>query len=1011
MSIFTPKGHYDNQEIRKRLRKVQLPKGKKLSEDGIDDIIQQFWLRDLYNSFISDPIYYRYLEEFLKKKGLEEFSRLSFYRYLFDRLLPSSKLKALKPFSLIFELLHRNDLEITEVRKILKDKQFSSLRLVDLIKAYLVKIEKGKIIWIHHTLTEYLTSELILTSDKPIDEFKRYAFIKLSKDDIALKPSWYGVLRFLMGSKESNLIFKWLIYEIQKNNNILDDTLAEIIVSIDSTKLSPSIKSSIFETIYGIYRERKLWLSYLTRSSLYKFFDPRFKDLLKNDLRETKDETETYVRRGNAVSVFEGVAKNYPKLFSEKETQFWKEELIKFAKDKNVNGVLQRHSLSALAIFKEPDIIPKVASSLDSSDNLIKEAFIKLSLETDPNNPIIIDQIALGLNKGVSIYGRHALYEITSPEAIKYLIENHFLKDKELLKRFLDKESIFNRDEEKGDDQLLKNLLKALEIDPKFLELYKKLLIEASNLAAKHYYDKSYFLSQLAKIILTKDEDLIFELLDIIKSKATENEKWHLLYSYKQLFADIVEPDNLEKFSSIVKGIYPKNDVVLQYVVGYSNRTRGAIGKKIWLIAKNKKLLSEQFFNPGPEFDYEAKRNKEIYEEFKKHLEPAPKEFMTDVFSRYAENSKIINRLAKKEEINRLKYLALDEGIKKIDPSKFIVRINRDKEGGGKKFTWSSQAQYFGDIIRVLKILKPTVLSNADIRSKIINFIPYAFSDDLGLILEVVPKIEDKDLEWVNEKLLDRDKDHRYLIPDSYIYLVSQYIKKGFSLPTSVKVLRSFSEDSKIEESVRIFALKTLGGLLSKTEANYKYFKNLFDQSKDKEASYEIKVMELANSILISLFKDEVAINWRFEQIKNKQGSFDSKSKFSFHSVGPFEDELDSLSFAKPLIELGDEKYLKKFLGLLQFSIENTIEKGKEYWEYTNYIWRIVFAYLERLKVHNSFEPLLEVEAWVSKYNVKGEGNWLKARLFQTRLDYINDLGRINAVERAFSLVREVDSP
>ncbi len=1008
MSIFTPKGHLDNKEIRKRLLNIRYPQNKKLSEKVVDDIVQKFWLRDIYNSLISDPVFYNILEEYLTKNYLTSFSRPEFYNFFFKKIASNDQLISLKKLALVFELLHSDRTSLNEFNGILTNTEFKPLTLKWLIENHLVKEEKNQVIWIHHTLTEFLTAEVVLVNSKPIEVFKRLAFISLDKSDNALKPSWYGVLRFLIENQQS-LILDWLVKQIKINNKIIDDDLADIITSIDPDSLSPSLKSAIFETIYAIYRERKLWLSYLTRSNLYKFFNPKFhKSILENDLKETKDETETYVKRGNVVAIFEGIFRNNPELFSSKEVKIWRTTIIKFANDPNKNGVLQRHSLSALGVFKDPTIIPEVSKSLDSGDNLIQEAFIQLCLETDPNSPKIIDQIVVGLKKGISIYGRHALYSITSPQAIRYLIENHFLKDEDLLKRFLDKESIFNSRDEKADDQLLQNIKNALNNEPGLLSLLKKLLIGASNLAAHNYFDNSYFLSQLGLIVLSKDKNLIFDILADIQSKPNDFDKWHLFNNYKQLFADIIQPEDLEKFMSLAK-IFTRNEGVISFVVGYAKRNRGLLGLKIWNIAKEKHLLSDQFFNPTPETDYVAQRNQKIYEEFKNHLEPAPKKYIPDVFSLYAANPDVLNNLATKKEMDRLLYLVVDEGIKKIDPSKFIVRISKRSEGSGGQFTWSSQAQYFGDIIRVVKLLKPILLE--DYSQNIINFIPYAFSDDLGLILEVIPRISDADLKWVNQAYRDEEHDQRYLIPSTYTYLIDQYLERGCHLKSSVKVLRSFLDDQKIEESTRLSALKTLGKLLKPVKANYDYFDWLFKRAKQKDENYASKVREISNDILITVYKDQNAIDWRFDQIKQRIGPFDSKSKLAVHSVGPFENELDTLAFATPLINLQDPKYLDKFLGLLKFSVEKSVKKGKEYWEYTNYVWRIVFAYLEKLKSKGSFESLLKAEKWILKYGNQGESNWLKARLFQTRLDYLNDLGRVKSIDSALTLLKEVEVP
>jgi hypothetical protein len=146
--------------------------------------------------------------------------------------------------------------------------------------------------------------------------------------------------------------------------------------------------------------------------------------------------------------------------------------------------------------------------------------------------------------------------------------------------------------------------------------------------------------------------------------------------------------------------------------------------------------------------------------------------------------------------------------------------------------------------------------------------------------------------------------------------------------------------------------------------------------------------------LLIEVFRDESAIQWRFNQIKARVMPFDKRSEFEAHSVGSLEAELDGLGFAKPLISLGETKYLPLFLSLLDFSIEviKTDNDGQK-WPYGNYLWKIVTAYVSNLKTLGSFNPLFELQKWFEEKSPKGEARWLLQRLVQLRKEYVNYLG------------------
>ena len=159
-------------------------------------------------------------------------------------------------------------------------------------------------------------------------------------------------------------------------------------------------------------------------------------------------------------------------------------------------------------------------------------------------------------------------------------------------------------------------------------------------------------------------------------------------------------------------------------------------------------------------------------------------------------------------------------------------------------------------------------------------------------------------------------------------------------------------------------------------------------------------IFQIANALLITIYKDETAINWRFNQIKKPLKFNQRNVEGVVHSVGPEEQELDSLAFANPLLDLRDEKYLNRFFELLNYSFKilkqkKTEEEKKNYWSYINYIWRIVIVFVENLKEKNSFKPLSSLEKYVSKYSDYENSNWLMSRIRELRKTYIDSIGKI----------------
>ena len=167
------KDRLDNSEIRKELEKPLFPLELKLRKKRIDDIVQQFWFYDYYNSLISFPPYLKYLKRFLLIEGNKKFTRSEFYRFFLEKIIikTNKKLKILQKIAAVMELMQINDLPIKDFKKLLKKLNITwgKLEIENLLKENLLKFfqEENKpksIGFYHHTIQEYLTASFILTT-------------------------------------------------------------------------------------------------------------------------------------------------------------------------------------------------------------------------------------------------------------------------------------------------------------------------------------------------------------------------------------------------------------------------------------------------------------------------------------------------------------------------------------------------------------------------------------------------------------------------------------------------------------------------------------------------------------------------------------------------------------------------------------------------------------------------------------------------------------------------------
>ena len=987
-------GKLDNQEIRKKLESY------KYSSSVIDSIIEQFWFHDFYNSFVSDEVYLKHLLDYLDKNKPKAFNRYDSYRYFFDTIVKIKAVRfALQQVALVFEKIQSDAVPPQKFIEILEGVnpptriRYALPTWVE--KSHLARVRERDnqtlFIWGHHTITEFLTAEYLLEQKNPIAEFEKLAILN-QEGIIAFKPSWSGVLRFLLESSRGKETLGWLVGFLEKHADNIDDNLSELLTLVDVV-LTPSLQKRIFHLIYDSYFERVVWLPVWTRTRLSKFVDAEIYKRLKRDIKKWPSRTETFVKRGNVVTIIEGLLERKGRILTDKEKDFWQKTLINFANnpDDGGNGVLQRDSLSAIALFNDEKIIPLVADSCfeKAQDSLVRDEFIQFCYNSAPNSKAAIDYFIKGIKKGSTIYARHGLYKITTREATEYFL-SEISQDEQFLKAFLEHESIF--DEEGADKELIKTIEK--QINPKITRDLKKIIFTVLRIDAYYKEDQSNFLHQIVQIISKHDPKYLFEVLGDIKKEKDEQKIDRLFYDSKELLAPLLTKDNIKQYLKVLKEFPERTRRDAQFPVYIAKRVNGEIGEQVYQEAVRLGYI-EKVDESRSERDFEEQQNKrkqDTIQDFQRLLEPSPGKYIPSVFKNYLNNKKELDEFFKTKEGTKLKKrlikLVVDEGIRKIDPRQFRVKIENRYEGNSK-FTWSSQASFYGDILKIVKEIAPKEIAKN--RQRIIDFIPYEF--DTGSISDFVERLENEELEWVNKVMSDKEDDRRYLIPQTYIYLVGEYAKRGCKLLSVKPILKSFVGDPRTRDYDQRSALESLIHFINELDKDTKAFlQETFDKSKDKELA------NIANSLLIAIYKDDKAIGWRFDQIKTPLKFDRGRIEGVAHSVGPEEEELDSLAFAKPLLALKDEKYLKNFLDLLDYSFKVLREKKtelekKEYWGYINYLWRIAIAFVENLKENGSFKPLLALEEWTLKHSSYENSNWLMARIRELKKTYIDYIG------------------
>ncbi|MFA5828409.1 MAG: HEAT repeat domain-containing protein [Candidatus Shapirobacteria bacterium] len=978
----------DKDQIKERLVTV-------VDAELADKISEKFWRLDSFANLISIPFFLNFLVDFLKETRLKgTFSKYDFYGYLLRKVSGGGEfLDKLTQLALVVELHQVNEFDPTGFSGILNGLGINS---EDLERTGLIekdkRDEKDVIGFCHHTISEFLVANFLFGQDDFIDKLEKFALVKDDKNVLAIAFSWYGVIRFLLDSDKSIEVRNWLLKLVEGNKELVDDGFCNAITSVESKDLSQKEKKYIFDLVYDTYQGKKVWLPIWTRVGLPNFCGKDSYEKLKVDVQNgSGTESDVLVRKGTAVDIVARLMESNSPLIAGSEKEWWKEKLVDLANDGNDNGVVQRHALTALATYHDVGLIPRLGRCLSHKDNLVREAFIQFCSETNPNDETTINLLVKGIvEKGTDIYSRHGFYQITSKEGVKVFLK-HLVNSSHFLKKFLDKESIFNSKDKNSDEVIVKRIEEFT--DTEIIGQLKQIIKNSFEQGEIYDQGRSYFLKRLALVTGINYPEYIFELIERIRE--SDGDKWGLAYDYSDLFSWLITTENVTEFYKRLSGINERCKRLAEKVI-YGTRYGD---EAVYKTAVKNRLVTK--IEDLEDHVQNRDRDGEILKEFRQFLgTDSDKKYFPSVFEYFVQNQKLITSKWTKQEKERLKKLVINEGLEKIDPKNIVVKIQKSEGGRANQYNISRVASYFGDVVRTAIVLG---LNLNKYRQKIINFIPFAYSDDRQAISEVVDQIEDKDLAWVNQAYADKTGDIRYFLPDSYIYLVRDYREKGCELGSAKEILLSFAIDGGLSNQDRRYAVETLGEMVDQSDLEIK------DELEKDLGSEEVN--KVAMDVLIAVFKDDRAIKERIGQIKawsTEAEKYAVPESGVCHSVSSVEEEMDGMSLAQPLMKMGDDRYKNEFIGLLNYSVEilKDDEKKEVLWTYVNYLWRTVIGYFNGLENKN-FEIIGELEDWLVKNRDVDKVNWFEGRLVTLKQSYIEESSK-KTTSKALRIITEI---
>lgn len=955
---------------------------RNVSSNHVDAILALLTNNDR-DLIISVPRYLELLPNYLEKNAIVNLNNLNrtelFEYFIFNKLNIEEERsgtkgkeiikRVLEMLALTMEIYQTNVLSKEELTTFLDEvssglSQFWHAIPINVFYDNSLLKDGGDTIEFENTeFQEYLAAKHISRLNKPL----QIAFdLVIDKDAEEIKPTWFSTLGFL-SEIDQNFLKPLLDFgERSKQKLVIDDQYFHLLTRFNVDQLNTEKKAEIFELVFGYYQRVLHWIDWSIGKNLSFYYVNSLQNLLKSYAELTNDafqnEGQRCVQLAN-VSQIVGYLIRHEKLSSE-EISYWKDKLLLYANEIDGSGVLQRHAMFALGNFKDSSLIPLVTNPWNHRDSLVRRMFIEFCIETDPNNTSSIDCfISAIITKEHE--GYDGLGKVTEVSSLLYVL-NAFINSENFLESFIDRdEGIFSTKSTK----LLKNIENAW--NEEIEQVIRRIILKAfEDIDTLYRAGDSKLIIGLAKLLQAKNGEYANQLTQDIKSSQSLTRH---IYNFRNVFANILNLNNIENIHQQFDNEENTKGFLLRVLqeVKYSDREDA---KAIY--ESGRQYFPEQYSEFESRSSLESPgqtRARQAYDDFKFKLQPEEGKYMNDVFTFFNHHYQEISLNLTDEDKARLSELLTGSIFSKFDPGEHGVVDSNDHQ----THTMHSWISIFGDSIQSAHILG---LDVSEYKARIINYIPFAFEQkELEAIFSLTGEIASADLEPLIERYRNRSDDTWRYHPSAFLQAVQKY-----KFVNALPVLKEFVDEKELSIYDRIASMKAISGI-TKDKAYIQEVSKKYINTDDK------KLGEEANSLLISEFQDESAIEWRIQELKARAFTFIRQE--GAHSVGPQEMELDMKEFAGPLYSVSDELYENSFLSLLEKSF-TLIEQDKDYLPYSSYLWELVYKYFENRKKEGRYIPLYRLEEFLADFQGKEGVNWFMGKLKDLKKIYLEYVGK-----------------
>jgi hypothetical protein len=967
------------------------------SDSDADALIRRKLSFNHRNAIIQIPRYLSYLTSFLKEKGISAASKVSrnelFEYFVYRKLqLEEEKLstekrsilkRVLEKLALVMEVYQTNVITKDELMTFFDDVKsdltaaaLAQVPLETLFNFSLLKNNPDSVEFENTEFQEYLAAKEITRFADPSRATFEFAADPDAKE---IYPIWVNTLTFLVDMVPELLEQLVDFSGVRRTGfKVVDDAFWQFLNRVDTSQLTAATRRQLFRDLQEYQKRTRQWLRRDIASGMAEFFDESLEEDLKKWGSEANREigSSRFISLGNVCYVVGHILEQKKAL----DIPYWKPLLIAWAADSNPNGVLQRNALFALAELGDKTVVDELPNLLDS-DELIAREFVLMCRKVAPDHPKSRGYFVEAVKRG-EFYGGDGIFSFREKASIRFLFEV-LVSDPAFRRELLDHKS-WHR---KRDLLFWRNVGFLFDYD--LAQNGAELLAVAALDDLTVHTKEVEFMREVWR--LAKKHDVTF--LSKVLKRIRDTERSSIPFWAGQFIAALLESSDVPPF--------------LEWCL--QNDEKGFGFSTLRSISFSDRADAKEIYEKGREFlpteyatqdlqDAKDRRKrskdtseKKVLKRLRRFLEPPTGQWYPAVFRYFNENANQLLPLLKSSDRERLTTTAETFVFSRIDPVQYDLTITRE-EGGSTTYTTSNAVYSFRDALQTAAHLK---LDLKKFRQKVINFIPFAYYDDLQTVFQLVPEVSPAEMSPVLDVYRSSKSDLWRHQPLSFVQAVERY-----RLHAAAPVLRAFVDEEKFDEYCRVQALSTLESLLPEQS----FLERTFHKFADGTNKTHQAIAAEANRLLIVAHDNAQAVEWRYNQVINRAAEFVRVK--GFHFVGAGESEIHEKNFAAPLMKLRSAKYESLFLQIIDRSLE-LWQRGSGFYQYAQYLWEITFAYFDNRKTEGSYSPLRELEKKISAVSHKEGANWLGARMLELRRAYLLYLGKPKNIAGAIGRYNE----